>query len=55
VTTDVAITPTGTEKITDFVGTGAYAGVVQLRVYTTRTAGAFFSSGNFMKLVYDAP
>jgi hypothetical protein len=39
----------------DYIGTGAVAGQVQARLLTTRTAGAFTDSGNFMKLVYDAP
>jgi hypothetical protein len=59
-TSDVAVndlvvpaSPAG--KWIDWVGTGASAGIVQLRVYTTRTSGSFVSSGNFMKLVYDAP
>ncbi|MDP9239616.1 MAG: multicopper oxidase domain-containing protein [Actinomycetota bacterium] len=40
----------------DFIGTGANAGRVRVRVLTTRTGGLnFVTSGNLMKLVYDAP
>jgi hypothetical protein len=40
-----------------FIGTGAYKGQVRVRVLTTRTAPAanFFTSGDLMKLTYDAP
>jgi hypothetical protein len=53
---DLAIPPSPSAgKWSDWLGTGTNAGLVQLRVYTTRTAGAFVVGGNFMKLVYDAP
>jgi hypothetical protein len=42
-------------KWSDYVGTGAQIGQVQVRVYNSRAAGIFTESGNFMKLVYDAP
>jgi len=46
-------------KWTDFIGTGASAGQVRVRVLTQRAnanAGPGFQSwGNFMKLVYDTP
>jgi hypothetical protein len=60
-TTDVAIndlavaaSPTA-GKWSDYVGTGPQIGQVQVRVHDSRTAGIFNASGNFMKLVYDAP
>ena len=42
-------------KWSDYLGTGAYAGQVRLRVFSYATAGAFRSRANFMKFVYDAP
>jgi hypothetical protein len=49
----VPASPAGTWS--DYVGTGAQIGQVQVRVYNSRAAGIFTESGNFMKLVYDAP
>jgi hypothetical protein len=37
------------------VGTGANAGQVRVRVACTGPTAAFVSSGNLMKIVYDAP
>jgi hypothetical protein len=40
------------------VGTGSFKGQVRVRVQAQRATGAgpaFFASGNFMKIVYDAP
>lgn len=55
-TGDVTVTDLGPPgAATDYIGTGTVAGQVQVRVYTTRSVGTFVSSGNFMKLVYDAP
>ncbi|MGB9377665.1 MAG: multicopper oxidase domain-containing protein, partial [Mycobacteriales bacterium] len=40
----------------NFIGTGSNAGQVRVRVLTTRSAATnFVTSGNLMKLVYDAP
>jgi hypothetical protein len=59
-TTDVAVNdlavPAGPSagKWSDYIGTGQQIGQVQVRVYN-QAAGVFTESGNFMKLVYDAP
>ena len=45
-------------KWSDYLGTGASAGQVRIRVFNYRPSvggAAFRSRGNFMKLVYDAP
>jgi hypothetical protein len=39
----------------DYIGTGTSAGQSRLRVFSQGTTPAYFSSGNFMKIVYDAP
>jgi hypothetical protein len=46
------LVPTGAAS--DYVGTGTNAGQVRVRV-VCQSGAAFTSSGNFMKLVYDAP
>jgi hypothetical protein len=51
----VAVPASPAGKWSDYVGTGAQIGQVQVRVYNSRAAGIFTESGNFMKLVYDAP
>jgi multicopper oxidase len=52
---DVAVPPSpAAGSWTDYVGTGANAGLTRVRILATR-GGTFISSGNFMKLVYDAP
>ena len=39
----------------DYIGTALYAGQARLRVFCQGSTPAYFSSGNFMKIVYDAP
>jgi hypothetical protein len=39
----------------DYIGTGTYAGQSRVRVFCQGSTPAYFSSGNFMKIVYDAP
>jgi hypothetical protein len=56
-TVDVTASPSA-GKWSDYIGAGANAGVVKVRVFNYRASAggaAFKSRGNFMKLVYDAP
>ena len=42
-------------NVSNYVGTGSNAGRVRVRVFCDGPAADFFSSGNLLKLVYDAP
>ena len=55
---DIAVPPSpAAGKWSSYIGTGANAGQVRVRVSTSRAAGTgvYSTSGNFMKLTYDAP
>jgi hypothetical protein len=53
---DAAVLPSpAAGKWSDYIGAGASAGQVRVRIFDYRTAGAFRTRANFMKLVYDAP
>jgi hypothetical protein len=55
-TTDTLIADIPVSSSSDYVGTGStYRGQVRVRVACQGPTVAFFSSGNLMKLVYDAP
>jgi len=52
---DIAVPASPVGKWSDYIGTGASAGQVRVRIFDSRTAGAFRTRANLMKLVYDAP
>jgi hypothetical protein len=53
--TPLTATPPGAAS--QYIGTGSYKGQVRVQVVSTRTAGSgtFFTSGELMKITYDAP
>jgi hypothetical protein len=54
-TTDVTVTVPTIADPTQYIGTGTYRGQLRLRVLCNGPTTSWVSSGNLIKLVYDAP
>jgi hypothetical protein len=55
--TESTVTAAAPGAPASYIGKGSFAGQLRVRVVSTRTAGSgtFFTSGDLLKVTYDAP